>query len=474
VPQASFEIAQRPVKREPRVLVLLALSGGGARAAYLSARTMLALERVPGPQGGAINALNEVDLISSVSGGSLAAAYYVSSFDPGDPRRPSGRRIWDERTVSDLMSRNYIARWVGNWFWPVNVAKFWFTAFDRTDIMAQTFADNFFDHTTTGIDLRFRDLNPSRPNIVLNATVGSRSYGENDPIGAKIFGTVFTFTHEDFAAKLHSDIADYELARGVMASATFPAAFNYMTLRDMHEPPACPGAGPECYVHIFDGGNADNLGLTSVKRVLLANHAAAITKHERIVVILVDAFRRSRGADPRAANPRGLLSYVVDLNFLDATDSLLEANRQRLLDEFFSRSITEYAKVDLCRRDNLPDDACVASPGWRGPKAKRLQEVLAERLFFFHVTFDAVTDDELREKLHAIPTTFSFDEGEMDAIEKGVANVFSDPTGAGHACVRRLGEILAAPVGTRVVLEGNPWCGGAGKAEKEERARFQK
>lgn len=469
-PQASFAIAPRPVKREPRVLVLLALSGGGSRAAYFSARTMQALERLPGPQG-QINALNEVDLISSVSGGSLAAAYYASSFDPGTS---SDRRIWDDRTVTDLLSRNYIARWVGNWFWPVNIAKFWFTAFDRTDIMAQTFADNLFDSATTGIDLRFRDLNPSRPNLVLNATVGSRSYDENDPEGAKLFGTVFTFTHEDFVAKLASDIGDYELARGVMASATFPAAFNYMTLRDMHEPPTCPGTGPDCFVHVFDGGNADNLGLMSLKRVLLANHAAAITRHDRIVVILVDAYRRSRGVDPRSANPRGLLSYVIDLNFLDATDSLLEANRQRLLDEFFSRGIVEYAKVDLCRRDNLPDDACVASPAWRGPSTARLQQILAEKLFFFHVTFDAVTDTTLRERLHAIPTTFSFDPGEMDAIEKGVADIFTNPAGTAQPCVRRLGEILTQPSGTRVVVEGNPWCGGAGRAEKEERARFQR
>ncbi|PYO19509.1 MAG: hypothetical protein DMD88_15055, partial [Candidatus Rokuibacteriota bacterium] len=198
-PQASFEIKRR-TRQYGDVLVLLALSGGGSRAAYFSARTMLALERVPGPQGATLNVLNEVDLISAVSGGSLAAAYYAASFDAGTPGIPPGRRKWDERTVTDLMSRNYIARWIGNWFWPLNIAKFWLTAFDRTDIMAQTFADNFFDSTRTGVDLRIRDLNPARPNLVLNATIGSRSYREDDPARAKLFGTVFTFTHEDFAA----------------------------------------------------------------------------------------------------------------------------------------------------------------------------------------------------------------------------------------------------------------------------------
>ena len=49
-PQASFEIKRR-TRQHGDVLVLLALSGGGSRAAYFSARTMFALERVPRPQG---------------------------------------------------------------------------------------------------------------------------------------------------------------------------------------------------------------------------------------------------------------------------------------------------------------------------------------------------------------------------------------------------------------------------------------
>ena len=457
------------------MLVLLALSGGGSRAAYFSARTMQALEHVPGPRGTPLNVLNEVDLISSVSGGSLAAAYYASSYEPGLAPIPKGRRVWDERTVTDLMSRNYIARWVANWFWPANIVRFWFTAFDRTDIMAQTFADNFFDSPRTGIDLRMRDLNPGRPNLILNATIGSRSYDTEDPARAKRFGTVFTFTHEDFAAKLNSEIADYELARAVMASATFPAAFNYMTLRDLHEPAGCPDHGKPCYVHVFDGGNSDNLGLLSLKRVLLSNHAAKIRDARRIVVIFVDAFRHALGADPTAADPRGVMSYVVDHNFLDATDSLLEGNRERTLDTFFARTIGVYTKPEQCQRDNLPDHACVASAGWRGPRPDELTAALRAKMFFFHVTFDAVTDGPVRDRLHAIPTTFTFADGEMEAIRGGVANIFGDGANrAARDCVQLLAALIDAPAVTRPVVEGNPWCGGGSLGEKGERQRLQK
>lgn len=467
--QASFEIRRGRAKQHGNVLVLLALSGGGSRAAYFSARTMLALERVPGPQASTLDVLKEVDLISSVSGGSLAAAYYASSFDPGDPSMPKGRRTWDEPTVTDLMSRNYIARWIGNWFWPANIAKFWFTPYDRTDIMAQTFADNLFDYTTTGTDLRFRDLNPSRPNLVLNSTIGSRSYGESDSASAKVFGTVFTFTAEDFTDRLDSDIADYEIARAVMASATFPAAFNYMTLGDFHDPPQCPGHSGACYVHVFDGGTSDNLGLNSIKRVLLSNHGRMIREHDRIVVILVDAYRRSLGSDPASANPRGPLSYVVDTNFLDATDSLLEATRLKTIEEFFARNIAADVRDTDCRRENLPDHACVAN--WPARERAEVKRHLTEKMFFFQIGFDAVPDSQarVREKLHSIPTTFSFGDGEMEAIRAGVESIFGDPHGPAHACVIRLGEILAAPRETSPVVDDNPWCGGGSQAEKEMR-----
>jgi predicted acylesterase/phospholipase RssA len=475
--QASFEIQTRPTKQQRDVLVLLALSGGGSRAAYFSARTMQALERVSGPAGTPVNVLNEVDLVSSVSGGSLAAAYYVSSYDPGPEPVPRGRRVWDEPTVTDLMSRDYIKRWVGNWFWPANAARFWFTAFDRTDIMAQTFADNFFDSTRTGVDLRMRDLNPARPNLILNSTIGSRDYDGGDPVRAKHFGTIFTFTREDFAAKLNSEIAYYELARAVMASATFPAAFNYMTLGDLHEPPGCGSQGQPCYVHVFDGGNSDNLGLVSLKRVLLSNDAAAIRQHRRIVIVFVDSFRRALGADPTAADPRSATDHIVDRNFLDATDSLLQGNRERTLNDFFGRTLATYTKSEECDRENLydRDHACIVGPSWKGPTSDQLERELRAKMFFFHVTFAAVTEPKIQDKLEAIPTTFRFDDGEMGAIQAGVQNIFVDPKNREtQECVQRLAQLITAPAATQPVVEGNPWCGGATQGEKAERQRRQK
>src|SRR5262249_1797284 len=159
------------------------------------------------------------------------------------------------------------------------------------------------------------------------------------------------------------------------------------TLGDLYEPPGCSDQGQPCYLHVFDGGNSDNLGLVSLKRVLLANDAEAIRNHRRIVIIFVDSFRRSPGADPTEADPRSPGDYIVDRNFLDATDSLLQGNRDRTLSDFFGRTLATYTKSEECDRDNLydRDHACVVGPSWKGPTTDGLARELRAKMFFFHV-----------------------------------------------------------------------------------------
>jgi NTE family protein len=75
------------------------------------------------------------------------------------------------------------------------------------------------------------------------------------------------FTHkkrEDFE-EIDSDINEYEISRAVMATASFPAVFNFMTLHNFKE------SNKNRYVHVFDGGNSDNLGLKSVIRIIDIN-----------------------------------------------------------------------------------------------------------------------------------------------------------------------------------------------------------
>ncbi len=442
--QASFKIRVSRVglngdtrcgdpKKQKNVLVLLALSGGGSRAAYLSALAMRELEKrkVKVRDQVTSNLLDEVDAISSVSGGSLAAAYYASSGDPGCPSY-SGR-TWNDDEISRLMTRDYLWRWIGNWFWPTNLFGFWLTDYDRTDIMAQTLADNMYDQkisqyrtrrrapyiTIFDNDIDFSQLNPRRPNLILNATRGSWSSHDDNGIP---FGAPFTFTAEDFRS-IDSSIDSYKIARAVMASAAFPGAFNFMTLRDFADQ-----RKEAEYLHVFDGGTSDNLGLSSLKRVIWESMDEMESEHPKIkprniITILVDAYTRPRGADPAAPDPRNAVSYIVDTNFMDAMDSLLAKNRRSAIVEYEKGELFPYGEMQFSEalsarapgcvseatleceavRANITselDESCLEFFHWRGDRKaicarKRgwwdtLNKDIHDRLLFIHFQFEDV------------------------------------------------------------------------------------
>lgn len=486
---SNLDISCSNPKKQEDVLVLLALSGGGSRAAYFSALSMLELQKIEIdiPNKGKTNLLNEVDVISSVSGGSLAAAYYVIS---GDIKCPSySGRMWEEAEVRNLMTNDYLSRWIGNWFWPTNMVKYWLTDFDRTDVMAQTLADNMYDQkissyrstpllpygTVLDNDISFEQLNPLRPNLILNSTRGSWSSHNGEGIK---FGNPFTFTAEDFG-EISSSIDSYKVAPAVMASATFPGVFNFMTLKDFKN---------KEYLHIFDGGNSDNLGLTSLKRVIwesidIDNELPRL-KQKKIIVILVDSFTKPKGANPKDSDPRNGISFVVDTNFLDSTDSLLSANRDSLLFDYKNGKLFPFGEKqgfsDPCTKffhwysEDKQQKICSKEKGWW----TSLNEDIQSKLKFIHLSFDDAGDfykkweepagdytaedydefsknggrwvmpeqDILRKQLDNIPTNFKFSSNKYgktqlkddEAISCAVPTFF----GKEQICTNKKGQVV--------------------------------
>jgi hypothetical protein len=297
--RATFKVDGK--RGNPRVLTYLALSGGGSRSAYFSSAVMLNLQTVF-PD---IDLLEEVDVISSVSGGSLAAAFYAGTQDRvvydqelaarvallaadsplakkigvadaktgavgctgvltdaeaielnglGLPpksldrvstlcaSRATGLRYWEPKSVREGMGKDYLLPWFGRWFLPTNFVPYWFSSLDRSDVMAQTFASNLFSKGLFNTDLKMVDLNPARPYLLVNATAATQREA-GDPVGREDppFGTTFTFTAEDFGSRLGSRIDDYTVARAVMGSSAFPVVFQNMTLADFR-----PGHGNHC------------------------------------------------------------------------------------------------------------------------------------------------------------------------------------------------------------------------------------
>lgn len=354
--------ARNACPRDDANFVAIAISGGGSRASVFSTQVLFELERY--------GLLQQVDVISSVSGGSYTSALYALSCDPGRPCPETvegpQRTLWQEDVVFPLLERNFIARWIWNWFWPDNMVRYWLTYYDRTDVMAEVLSDNLFDNSFLGNEgFRMQDLNPQRPNLVINATDNTFFNVDSNVRRHRQGRLNFTFTRQSFAP-LKSDLDSYPVAYAVAASSAFPGAFQYVTLRDYS-----PGNSERRYVHLFDGGTSENLGLWSIDRMLERLPAPAL---DHALVILIDAYVPSVGKDATEAEPRGGVDYFVDTNFLDAYDSLMT----KLRDEKIRNT---KGRLRNAQRD------------------------------FVHLTFDALADSEpeLFRVVSHVPTDLAID-----------------------------------------------------------------
>ena len=331
--------------------VALAISGGGSRASIFGAAVMFELQRY--------GLLQHIDLVSCVSGGCLTTAYYALSCDDPEDKQTcppttngAARYAWREETVYPLLERNFLTRWFGNWFWPDNILKFWFTHFDRTDIMAETISHNLYDQSILDNNqFRFRDLNPNRPNLAINAT--NATAGQSHEFS-------FIFTPEQFH-KISSDLDRYPIANAVMASASFPGAFNYVTLRDFRT---------QQYVHLLDGGAYDNLGLNAIKTAMETQTSSKDEPKQRVVII-IDAYMELDNSMARKAEPRSWTDYIIDSNFFVAYDTLLTSLRATQLQ--FAKTLLKENNGTLLHIswENLDKDKDPAI-AWLGNRLNRI------------------------------------------------------------------------------------------------------
>ena len=261
------------------VMLLLAFSGGGTRAAALSYGVLQELRDTPTARG---RLLDEVDAITSVSGGSFTSAYYALH----------GDGIFDD--FEQRMLRNDLQggliRSVLN---PLNWFRLIGTFFDRSELAVDLYDRNVFDGAT------FEDLIAAKgPLVQINAT----------DLEA---GSPFTFYQPQFDF-LCSDLSSFSISRAVTASSAVPAAFSPLVLRNyagscgfekpawlesaLADPKGNPrrfrsatllseylDASARPYVHLLDGGISDNIGLRiPLQNVILSGGLLARAKQEEL------------------------------------------------------------------------------------------------------------------------------------------------------------------------------------------------
>ncbi|MCS6292304.1 MAG: patatin-like phospholipase family protein [Nitrospira sp.] len=236
----------------------LALSGGGSRAAVFGGAMLRELHR--------LGLLQQVDVLSAVSGGALPAAYYALD----------GYRDVDfSNGFLERMGHDFQSDMRGRFVSPGNLLKYWFTSAAKSDTVVQVLDEQLFHNAT------FADLNPDRPKLLLNATDA-------------LTGEPFVISDESFAG-LASPLSSFGVARAVYMSAAYPGVFNPVPL---YGNASSSGSTIRPTVLAYDGGPVDNLGVKTLVNLLRnADQGAPIAARfpEGCLIISVDATPRIAG-----------------------------------------------------------------------------------------------------------------------------------------------------------------------------------
>ena len=320
------------------LLLILAMSGGGTRAAALGYGVLEELRRTEVTLNGVKRRLiDEVDVISAVSGGTFPAAYYALR----------GEKTFDEFEAKVLW-RNFESELVRRILTPTNWFRLPSGTFGKSDLFAEIYDATVFDRAT------FADLKKAGgPFVIINGTDVTS-------------GARFSFTQDQFDA-ICADLLQVPLGRAVATSTALAPLLTPITFenrggtcgrkaapwvaaaeaasRETETPgrallraralqsyadPARP------YIHIFDGGISENLGLAELLRAFELLRVdpdetvlPSLRRARKVVVIAVNALRFPEVDWDRSEAPPGkgtlsdqMWSIPVDRITLDGVEQV--------------------------------------------------------------------------------------------------------------------------------------------------------
>lgn len=437
-PQRNVELAEvnyrggyrwTQLDRNPAedTIFIVTASGGGTRATALALSTLRGLDTVRLDPGGPRprSLLDEVDLISSVSGGSVAAGFFALR----------GRQGF-ETLENDFIRRNGISALLWRGLNPVGLARLATPSYARIDLLVDYLNDSLFKHAT------YQTLLDEGTNsyLILNAADMTQ-------------GSVFSFTQPTFDL-LCSDLAQLELANAVAASAAFPVLLSPLTLENYSPcdaqadegdrwPPRWivnatrtswydnqtrarrgrsaeaylnlgvgPDVGNRYYIHLLDGGIADNLGVAEPFRLLTTADVSPqfftdITqgRAKNVVFVMINARSDASSDLDSSPEPPGIFSM------LGATiDSAID-----------NATFSSVDQVEVLLRERLRQAAQTMRPAMQ----QRIRDL---RTYMVLIDFDAIDDVRCRLAFQQIDTTWNLPDREIDALlEVGGGLLAQDP-----------------------------------------------
>jgi NTE family protein len=414
------------------LLLILAFSGGGTRAAALSYGTLEALQNIE-LQGPRVlseidkppqTMLDKVSLITAVSGGSFTAAYYGLH----------GKEIFQDfrdrfllRDVQDDLTRKFLN--------PFNWPRLWSSRFGRSDL-AQEYYDALLFNGATLADMSRKD----GPIVMILAT---------DAIN----GITFPFIPETFD-QICSDFNQFPVSRAVTASSAVPGPLSPVILKNYAG--KCSAKIPEWipkaiekpdlssriyhmavranafldpnkkpYILLVDGGVSDNLGLrTIIDRTIVTGGLrdslaeAKLNRIHRIAFIIVNA-------ETEAEPSWGILDEVPGIGAILGTSSTIMVNKYN------------FETIDLLRRNIREWQTENASP------SKPLD------FYMIHLNFAALPDKAERDYFYTIPTTLSLPQKQVDRLRDVAARLLYASPDFQRLVADMGGRVSSIPASTR-------------------------
>lgn len=420
-----FDELRPDAKNTDSLFVILTFSGGGSRAAAFSYGVMETLRDTEIVWvGQKKRLLDEVDIISSVSGGSFTSAYYALHGD-GLFDGSFERKFLNKDIEHDLFMRT---------LWPIHWFKLAGWSYGRSDLAAEYYDASIF-HGATYADLIKKNV---RPFVILNAT--DMSIGEQ-----------FSFIQNQFDL-ICSDLAKLPIARAVASSSAFPGILTPLTYRnfagtcDYQEPQWVglanqdhriaperakiaerqqsyylrnPWEGEKRYIHLIDGGISDNIGLRGILFALESGDSPySLQKRfnrqeiQKLLIIVVNA-----ATDPEAnRDAKAKVPGLVDTLITAATIPLDRysfdtVERARAIEKEYNDAVRNRKTCENILRGTCPE---ARLPGG---------DPYAVDIYISHISFDLIDDPKTRFDFKNLPTTFRLPADTIKALRSMAAEL---------------------------------------------------
>lgn len=408
----TIQNVNRDSNNASQALLLLAFSGGGTRAAAFSYGVLEELSESYVGMGEQRHALSqEIDVITAVSGGSFTAAYFGLH---GDRIFEDYEEVFLRRDVQGELTSQVLN--------PLNWPRLLSPYYTRADMATELYNDTIFDHATFG------DMTKAGgPFIIINAT-------------EMTLGTRFQFT-QNYADIICTDLSELPVARAVAASSAVPILFSPITITNYagdcgwQEPEwartalnnedrssrlynlasnmlALDDREDHPYLHLFDGGLADNLGLRAMMdgvlrhdTILEALNSIGMEDVRNVVIILVnaetalDVESSRRQQTPTFSASLGAATSVPLQRYSFETVALLKDRLKEWEQESFEGH---------CPAQSDTTTAPVQGTG--------NAECAGVEFHFVEVNFSEIEDEKERDYLKRLPTSFVLSDEAVDHL----------------------------------------------------------